>query len=364
MVKSYKKRLIIFSVLAALSVVLVFISLFLPIVRIVGHAADDEKTVVFDKSISFFQYFRENPFVTTAADEVYFHASGPMWLSAASILLNLLVGVCGVAMFVACLLEIIFCTKDSFAIKNNILAKKISLFVGWFTLLSGLFAAFSFMFTSMLTNGYGEFYSAAGVYLLMLFGLIIIVLAHLTDKRKVVQAINKLKNSIGFALVGILSALCFALVFVPQYAENFIEGSTSMWQVASKAVEFENIDWIRHMAGTYPFGFAQWVIIFLGIITAFLFIYSLIGFILAVCGKNTNWLSSRVKRWSMTMLIMFAVLYVLIMCQHAVLNSTFVIIDEFETLNFLAPQFFILIFVPFLPYAASCLISYNKKIKL
>ncbi|MBQ7467225.1 MAG: hypothetical protein IJS74_04085 [Clostridia bacterium] len=356
-----KKRVILFSILACLAATLVLVALFMPMVRIVAHAPDDAKTVVFDKPVSFLQYLKENPFVFTAAEGVYFNADGPIWMSTTSILLNLLVGVFGVAMFVVCILEIILCAKDNLAIKNNVLAKKISLFTGWLTLCVGIFAFVSFMVTTMLSNGYAEFYSIVEVFMLMGIGLAVIVLAHLTGKRQKEQAQSKLKNSLGFALIGLFSLACFAFAFIPQYSEYFMAEANSMWQVASQAVELEKVARITEMSGTYPFGFAQWAIILLGVVTVFLFIYSLIGFILALAGKKTNWLSSRVKRWSMVFLVVYTILYVLILAQHAVMNSTFIIFDEFETFKFLTPQFFALMFAPLLPYAISTMISVNKK---
>ena len=123
-----KKRVILYCILALLAAGIVAVSLFIPIVHIVGK--DTSSAVVYDKSVSLITYLVDSPFMLTEAFDIYFSASGPIWLATASILFNFLVAIGGFVMFVACIIELCSCKAENLAIKNNILAKK-DFFVCW-----------------------------------------------------------------------------------------------------------------------------------------------------------------------------------------------------------------------------------------
>ena len=356
-----KKRVILYCILALLAAGIVAVSLFIPIVHIVGK--DTSSVVVYDKSVSLITYLVDSPFMLTEAFDIYFSASGPIWLATASILFNFLVAIGGFVMFVACIIELCSCKAENLAIKNNILAKKISLFVGWLVLILEIFAMVSFIVTTMMANGYVEFNLAFGLFILFGLALVAIVLAHLTGKRVSPQNPSKIKDSLGFAFSGLFAALGIAFLFIPQYSLDFGLGVTSFWDVARKASDIAADPYILHTYGDYPFGFATWVMIGMFAVAAFVFIYSLIGFCMALAGKKTNWLSSRVKRWSMTFLIVYTILYAFILCQLAVLWSTTVVIEAGVAHFLLAPYAYALMLVPYLPYIFSTMIAVNKKEK-
>ncbi len=357
-----KKRIIVFSILALLAVVMIVISLFLPAVHLV--AKDIDQTIVYNKTISLLDYFKDAPFFNTAASEVYFHSSGPVWMATGSLMLLVLPALLGIIMFVLCVLEICFYRANNMNIKNNTLAKKFSIFAGLTTFVCSAFAIISFAITTMMANGYMEFGLTFGPFGLAVVGLISTILAGLSGKREKEQPTNKVKNSVGFALVAIFTLVCAAIPFLPFYTENFFDPSViTMWQAAGKAGELQTDANITNMLGDYPFGFAQWIIIILLLVCALIFVYALVGFIRALSGKTTNWLSLRVKRWTMTLAVIFSVLLFLVLCQIGVMSSTLVIVDGVNKIFMLAAISSVYIVLPFIPYILSTTISVNKKQK-
>ena len=357
-----KKRIVYFSILSGLGLLLLLVALFVPTVQIVAKNTSEE--IVYNKSVNLIQYLIDSPFWLTDAFDIYFNANGPIWLATASILFNFLLAVGGLVMFVVCLIEICTCKVQNMAIKNNILAKKISLFIGWFTVSVTIFAAVSFIVTTMMANGYAQFNLSVATFAFLGIGAIMIVIAHLTDKRTEQQQTSKIKDSLGFGLSGLLSLFGVGLLFIPQYSVEFGLGVTSLWDVGRAATLIMSDAYIFKTAGDYPFGFATWVMFLLFFVTIFIFIYSLIGFICSLCGKSTLWLSSRVKRWSMTYLIVYSILYMFVLCQSAVWWSTAVIVETDATFFSLMPYAYVLMFVPYLPYIFSTMIAFNKKEKV
>ena len=353
-----KKRIILFSILLVLSVALIAVALFVPTVSIV--AKDTSKVVVYNKAVSLVQYLIDAPFYLTDAFAVYFNATGPIWMATASILFNFAVIIGGLVMMVCCIVELCACNVRNFATKNNILAKKISLFVGWLTICLAIFATTSFVVTTMMANDYVSFDLSVAPFALISLSVAIIVLAHLTGKREQIQTPNKIKNSLGFALSGLIALAGIGLLFIPQFSIEFGLGVTSLWDVGRAATVISSDPYISNTMGEYPFGFSTWTMFILFFICAFVFIYSTIGFIRVLCGKSTSWLSSRVKRWSMAYLIVYSIIYLFVFCQLAVLWTSSVIIDG-TTIFLLHPYAYALMFVPYLPYAFSTLISVNKK---
>ena len=356
-----KKRLIIFIIIAVLSLSLALIALFTPMVHLVGK--DSNPDVVYDKSVSLVTYLIDSPFLNTDAFDVYFNATGPIWMATGGLLLNIIVFVSSLVLLAFSIFEVVACKKQNLLIKHNILAKKVGLFTGYLAIFVGLFETISFIVTTMMSNGFVEFNLHFGSFLLMAVGLLIVILSYMSSKRTP-NELNRTKNIIGYLSTGLLALLTCALIFIPQYALTFdINNQTSMWGVSNSATLISGDAYIINTMGDYPFGFAQWAIILTFIPIIFVFIYSLIGFILTLKNKSTNWLSARVKRWSMTILIMFVVLYTFMFLQAAVWQSNVVLIDETTTLFFIEPYVPVLMIIPFMPYVFSTLVSYQKKNK-
>lgn len=357
-----KKRIIIFSILAILAVGMIVTSLFLPAVHLI--AKDSGKVVVYDKTISLIDYFRDAPFLSTAADEIYFQSSGPVWMATGSLIFLTLPALLGIIMFVLSVLEICLCKTENVNIKNNVLAKKFTIFVGATTLICAVFAIISFAVTTMMANGYMEFGLVYGPFVLATIGLASMILAIVSCRRKREQQTSKVKNSVGFGLVAFFALICVIIPFLPFYREYFlVPDAVSMWQVAGKATELQSDAYIVKMLGDLPFGIAQWAIIALLLVCAFVFVYAFIGFIRSLMGKTTNWLSSRVKRWSMTLAVVFVVLMFLVSCQLGVITSTLVYFDGVKNVFMLSAICIMYIMIPFIPYILSTMISFNKELQ-
>lgn len=358
-----KRNLILFSILSCLAGALVLISLFVPMVHIVGHASGPEKTIVYDKTVSFLTYLFDCPFYLTEASDVYFNATGPIWMATSGILLNLLLGVAGITMFCACIFELATINKDNISIKNNVLAKKISYFVGWFSIIAGAFSIISFIVTTLLSNGYAEFYVNIEPIFIMMLGIAIIILAKFTEKRKTEQVSNKTKNALGFSLTFLFAILSIGLLFVPLYSEYFI--GPDYLTISKSTTIAEDLAGDKALIDI-PFGLVRFAQFALLIVCAFVLIYSIIGFILTLNNKKTNWLSARVKRWTMTLLIVQTIIFSLVLFQAAAFSSSLYLpaFDEFPKLNMFTWLFYIVLFIPYLPYVFSTMITLNKNKKM
>jgi len=358
-----KKRVILFSILFLLAVALVLVALLVPEVHIIGK--DDMRVVVYDKTVNLVQYLQDAPFLTTAASDVYFSATGPIWMATSSILINLILAVGGTVMALACLVEIALCAVNGVAAKDNLLAKRLSIVVGAIAMFVGAYSIASYIVTTMLSNNYVGFGFSAAPIAMCAVGLVVIVLACLTGKREPNQKPSKLKSSVGYALCAILSLMGALVLFFPQFVSVFLElpngAHTSIFDISRQAGELATFENIKDMIGDIPFGVAQYVVFAICGVCAVVFVCSLVGLILTLCNKNTNWLSARVKRWSMVLIVVYTLLYILVFCQVVVLHSTLYYPAE----NLLLPTkiFFALMFVPYLPYVFSTEIAYNKKPK-
>jgi hypothetical protein len=356
-----KQRKSTYLILLVLSVALIGVALFVPTTQLV--ATDTEKVVVYSQSVSLLKYLIDAPFWLTAAGDVYFSATGPIWMATASILFNFLVAAGGLVALTLCIVELCSRSARDMAIKNNVLTRKISLFVGWLAISVAIFAIASFVITTLMANGYVAFNLSVAPFAFVGIGIAMIWLTGSMDKRLAVQQSNKGRDGWGFALCGALALVGVGVLFIPQYSLEFGLGVTSLWDVGRAATEIMSDPYIFNTMGDYPFGFATWIMFLLFFVTVFVVIYCLIGLILVLCGKQPSWLSVRVKRWGMTYLIVYTVLYAFVLSQSAVLWSTTVFIDGGVVLFSLKPYAYALMFVPYLPYFFATLVSQSKKVK-
>ena len=360
---SKKKQIITLSFLIAISIAIVLIALLVPAVHIVGHAADDEKTKVYDQAVSLIQYLKDEPFMTTAAFDVYFSATGPIWMATGALLCNLLIAIGGIALFVACVYELASIAKPNWATKNNVLTKKIAIIVAILSLLLSIFAIISYSITTLLSKGYADFYFDVGPFIMIVVSIGVLYIAKMLTPRVQPQETNKLKNIIGFSLTTLFTAIILSFMFLPIFssqAELVVgPGRTSLYGLTQYAEEYMTIPAALSAYLDYPFGFMRYAIFITLFVGAFCFIYSIIGLILSCLGKKTDWLSSRIKRWSMTMIVIQTIMLFLLMCCFAVLESSFYN-AEFN-INILGILTYVLMFMPYMLYAASTLVSLNKK---
>ncbi len=344
-----KRRIICFSILAVLSIALVFVTLFVPMVHIVGK--DDSLNIVYDKTISLVQYATDIPFLTTAAADVYFSATGPIWMGPTAILLNYLVVLFGIALFGFSIFEIASFKVEKFATKNNTLAKKIALVVGYLAVSVVVFEILSFILTTKFAGGYAGFYSAVQNYIVGGLGVGILVCAYMSGKKEKSQTTNKVKNAVGYGISAFFSAFLFAFPFIPIYSYDFFGSAESLFSLSLRANEFASDSY-----GEVPIGITTYAVFAMILVGLFVLVYSIVGLVLSLKNKQTNWLSARVKRWSMALLIVYLVLFMLSFMAIAHLFTS-VYIDGLFVYNAFA---YIAVFLPFVPYIVSTMISWNK----
>ena len=244
-------------------------------------------------------------------------------------------------------------TKNkNLAIRDNALLRKLTLFLGYFMVSLFIFEFFSFLVTSIMAKGYAVFESNIQNYVTMALGIGLLVCGYSISKKNVEQKKNKLKNCLGFGLCALFSLIGTAFLFAQQYSKYLIGYDASFYKLSSIVWDLG----VANTFGDYPIGLTNFAIYALIFINIFIFIYCLIGFILAIRGRDTNWLSSRVKRWTMAYLVTYTILYCLVLSGLAALMAG-VFVDGVSMINALA---YISVFIPFIVYACSCLISYNK----
>ena len=355
-----KKKIIFNSIFICIGIALIFVALFVPFVHLI--ARDTSQVIVYEKSVSFLQYNFDGPFFYTDALDVYFDATGPIWTATGGILMCLIVAVSGLVLTLSSIFDLALCKAKSLNVRNNVLSKKLALFIGYLTISIGVFAIVAFIVTTMLANGYVQFYISVAPCIFIALGIATVVLAHLYGKREQEQNNDKVKNSIGFGLSALFALVSFVFVFLPQYSQDYFGADVrSFFSLSQQASELSIDPYIANTVGDIPIGFVQWGIIALGIATAFMFIYGLIGFIFTLLGKKTNWLSSRIKRWSMAFLITYSVIYFLVLCSAGVLLSTLTL--SYDQIYVFMPIAYLLMFIPYLPYVFSTMVSVNKKKK-
>ena len=352
-----KKQIVLWSVLTGLAVALVLVALLVPVVQIV--VPEDS----FSAQLSLLEYMKVAPFVNyayPAAETLYFGSDGPIWLATGGILFNILLLFGGFALLCACVFELAGMKLTNASVKKNVLAKKLAYFVGWFAVAIGIFQIVSYSVTTIMARGYMIFLFDFGCIALVALGIAIVALARRTDKRASEQQPNKLKNALGFAIAGVFALLVGASLFMPIFNEWYFSPEyVSIYGSSSLATIIAGDPYILSTMGDYPFGFCTWACYALIVPCLFVFVYSLIGFIFTLKGKPSNWLSARVKRWSMAVLVWQMIVFMFVLCQIAVLWTN-IVADDYCMLKWTA---IVVALLPFVPYVASTLVSVEKKQK-
>lgn len=348
-----KKKLAYQIVLLSLAVALIVTTLIVPLVHIVAY--DSAKAITYDKTINLLQYFYDAPFLNTDASVVYFGATGPMWMAITAILANLLLLP---TLFVLAVTSIFYIStsKTQKINKNYKFLRKIALFAGYFSVFAFVFEFVSFILTTLFANGYCVFQSGIQPFLTLSIGVAILVFGYLTKSQQTEESQGKIKNIVGFALTLLFSVLNVLLVFIPQFTPAMAGDFNSFYLASYNVMEFG----VANSYGDIPIGVIMYAIFALIIATIFVAIYSIIGIIRTAKGKSTNWLSSRVKRWSTTVFVVYSIIYFLVCTTISVLASSI----YFDDMSMVLPIFYVAIFVPFLPLVFSSITSYQKQPKI
>ena len=348
-----KKRFIYFLILALLSAVLVLTTIFVPLTHIIAGSSG----AVVDKTYSLYTFLKEAPFLQTVAGDVYFTNNGPTWLAGFGILLNCLVAVLGAVAFVGSVFELATTNRNKINCKQNNFAKKLVLFAGYFGMFVALYQIAAFITTTTMSYGKAMFGLNIQIFVTLVVSVAIVVLGHISGKTQYNQTNSKVRNAVGFGLTALFVALSYAFVFIPQYSKYFLDlQEKSFWQIGSNANTYVGA---TYAGGDYPLGISFYVIAVLGLVSLVAFIFCLIGFIRALRGKSTNFLSARAKNWSIVFLAVYLLLY---MFEFAIIANFYSTL-KIDNISLVLPVFYFALFLPFVPVATSHIIFKEQRHK-
>ena len=350
-----KRKLCYKIVLLSLSVLLIISTLFVPLVHIVAY--DSSKAVTYDKVVNLIQYFKDSPFVTTPADEVYFNATGPMWMAITGILANFFLLPTLLVLMCSSIYGIVV-SKSQKLQKCDGFLRKIAIFAGYLSIFAFIFEFVSFLITTLMSNGYCVFESNLQPFVTVTFGIATLVFGYLTKAEQTLWQPNKTKNLVCYSLTLLFVILAILLMFMPQLSPILSGDFNSFYSTSYHVLDYGT--WLIKCYGDIPIGLIRYATFALFIASAFVAIYCIIGIIRTAMRKPTNWLLLRVKRWSMAIFIVYSVIYFLVCATISVLLSTMFVFDETAVM----PLFYVAIFVPFLPLVTTSLIYYKKPEKV
>ena len=351
-----KRRVVCFSVIFVLAVALLVTTLIIPMVHVV--ACDSGKNPIFDGTVNLIEYTREQIFLKPGVDGMYFSATGPLWLAPAGIMFNyLVVLMCGI-LAVVCVFELATSKCTKMLTRQNMFAKKLAKFVALSSLLIYVFQLVCFIVTNMMSGGYAVFDSQLQIYLGLGLSFVLTVFAFAAGKKQKEQKVRKTKNAFGFLYTALFAGATAGVMFLPVYADIYL-GEAELKSVFGLARNANMFVGSVPAMGDLPIGITFYALIALGVCCAFVFVYSLIGFFLALAGKKANWLSRAVKNWSVLLLIASMIVNVLILTTASVLASA-AFIDENIIFTPLAAVMFV---APYFTLLFSNMIAHNKKQK-
>lgn len=343
-----KKKLCVYLIMLILTVGLIVTTLFVPIASVISKTMDSSQEVIDEASGTF------NLLGFTNATGPLFGASyeavGPVWLSILGVILNWLV--LGFAALFLGFLVFELCTfkNNKFLLKQNMFTKKLGFVLGYFCASVAVFEIVAFSVTTALADGYFIYSLNVQIFVSLLLGLGIVVCAYLFGKKtNDLQTQNKVRDSLAFGLVVVFSALFLVFIFVSKTIDGL-----SFWNMSSLANEIH-----EPVAAEYFIGISQWATFALFFVAGFLLVYCLIGLIKSLKGKNINWLSGAVKRWSMAWLII-CIVYLFLMTATTIVLYGCVWFDGNLVLS---PLTFVMIVLTIIPYFISTNIPRNKSQK-
>ena len=351
-----RKNVILYSILIGILAVYLLTICLVPLVNLL--ACDPEQVVVANGAYSLFEFIKANVFFETDAYFVYFNG-GPTWIAVMMIFLQLLLMIGAFVVIVLSIFELVTIKRENLILKQNNITKKLTILFAYFAFMVCALGIASFIITTALANGFIVMSANVQYYVALVLFLACIVVAHLLDKNTQEQNDCKMLNCIGYALNALFALVGAVLVFVPQYSVALLgEDYTSLWSVAMQANFLPQDAYAA--GGDFVLGLSQYVMFSLFLTAAFLFIYSCIGFILTLANKKTVWLSSRIKRWSITYLVIYTLLYIFAIATVCVFVSTLYLIDMpmFTLIAYFA------VFVPIVVCLSSNMVSLNKNKKL
>ena len=348
-----KHKYLYYYLLTFFLVALILTTFLLPIVKF--SAIDNNGIEVANGTFNLLSYLQQTVYLTTDAYYIFFNG-GPVWIAVLAISLNFLIVAFTAVCLGLCIFELITKDNKNITAKQNNLTKRIALFVGYFTLICQIITIVSFLITTAVSNGHATYISRFQSYVGIALAVAIIVIGHLLKKDDFYQKDNKKTAMWGFAGSAVSALICISLIFVPQISKLLLGADLSLFEFSQKATYL-----VGNTApyGDYPVGFMFYVIIAILLISAFIIIYSIIGFIKASKGQNTTWLSARIKRWSMAFIITNTIMFALALGGICSITSTPILEGN---LMFLFTMILNMVLI-FAPYVFATIVPLNKKLK-
>lgn len=349
-----KKRFISFAVMAGLLVALIVTMFLVPIAKVTTYDMNynlSESPLIPEASgtLSLWTFTKSMLYMMATCYE----ADGPVWLSILGVALNWLIVFGAVVLLGFVVFELCTPNKENWTIKRNATAKKLALTLGYLVVGAFIYEVVAFGVTTALAEGYFSYVAQAQVYVSLALAVGILVCAYLAGKKVAQdQKPSKARDGVGFAVAGVFAALFFAFVFVPATI-----GNMSFWDLSGTASEFAAIGY--PVAVSIFVEISKWMALAMLIPVGFVLVYSIIGFVRTLQGKDVNWLSCRTKRWGMALLI-YSFVYLFLMMAALICTWGGFWFDGTWFINFLP---FVMVLLPYVPYIMSTTISHNKKPK-
>jgi len=318
-----KKSLIFSTIILTIAILAIVLSLTTKFVYI--QACTDSSYPIFDfkQSFNVLEFIREDIFFKYNLIYIFESASGPIWIVVGSIISNLLPLISTLVLIVALVIEIIYLFTKRVLAHNNSFVKPFAIFTGILYLIMCIFCFVGFTINNSMANGYMEFYANTGFYINAFVGLALIIFPiFLGDKQKEPN-FNKIKNIILYGLVIATSAIFCIFLFSNHYNADWFE-KTTIFALSTFTVQNVNELGFASTGGDIPFGLSQYAIFAIIFCLAFITVYAIIALIRTCANKTTNWLSIRIRRWSIALISAVSVLYFLVICSVCVYCSNIV----------------------------------------
>ncbi|MBQ7453423.1 MAG: hypothetical protein IJS68_04110, partial [Clostridia bacterium] len=277
-----KKRLICYSILAIVSVVLVFTLLFVPLVHIT--ACDTYKNQIVSETVSLSGYIKKLIFLEPGVDEMYMNATGPLWIAPWAILMNLISVFAGIVVFAVSVFEVATIKANLLNTRKTGMARRLAITCAVFVFIVSVFNFPGLLVTSALSGGYATFELKAQAFVNVGLSVAMFVLPIVAGKDILPGERTKIRNCLGYALTLLASGLGILGLFLPQFTEYFLSPHYLSFYSATTIAN----DLVHEVqpAGDYPFGLARWVMWILMAVAVIIAIMSIVGLILELVNKE------------------------------------------------------------------------------
>lgn len=353
------KKQIIGLVITIISAILLIVSCFvLPQVKVIVNNFAGQVGAVPEVNGNFkmFEFLNQNimDVMWNAGKRWY---AGPFWLVSAGIAFNCITLIGCLIVVVLAVIGIVGYVKNKTFFNKNGAIKHVGIATAVVGLLVSVAGILGFIGLNASAFGYMKAYALVGLYVNAVLCVLLIVGSSLTQTREEVRK-NKIKSCVVYAVIFALSLFVGVIIFSPylQIDGKPLNDAIIFNEQFSAELSYEGSLNLSGPVSTL-LGIANSLVI---VCSDFLMIYSLIGFILSVCNKNTNWLDGKMKSWGRTLLI-FAIAFACLVFSALIIltGQLYAKNDNFA----LSWNIWAVLISGFLIFITAYLLPYNKKIK-